>query len=212
MVGCGLISMKMNLRNLSIVTVFVLIVLVLLYFISKNETVAMNEIDEDKIEDFDIILSKGQSAQSKLISLFKLSMKDYSHIGIIVKDNTKVFVLHSTPDGTQLNGIRYDDLQTFISLSNVSEYTVLRHQSISSEFHQRLRVEFERLKNSQVPFDFDFNNFDHRKIYCSELVCIIFRNSGLSSLQEFDLTKPIFPRYFLNMKGLIPINTKKTSP
>ena len=172
----------------------------------------MNEIDKNKIEDFDIIMSKGQSVQSKLIGLLKFSIEDYSHIGIMKKENDKIFVLHSTPDGTVSNGIRYDDLQTFFNLSDVSDYTVLRRQNISSNFRQRLGIEFERFKNSQAPFDFDFNNFDHKKIYCSELVCIIFINSGLFTIKEFDMTKPIYPKYFLKMKGLIIINTKKTSP
>jgi len=191
---------------------FVFVVFILFRFFSNKEIISINEINIDKIENFDIILSKGQSVQSKLIGLLKFSIEDYSHIGIMIKHNDSVFVLHSTPDGTDDNGIRYDNLQTFIDLSDVSDYTVLRYQDISSIFRQRLMVEFERFKNSQAPFDFDFNNFDHRKIYCSELVCTIFKNSGLSSLQEFDLTKPIYPKYFLNIEGLIKINTMKTSP
>jgi hypothetical protein len=198
-------------RLINIIGLF-LFGVVLFYFTTKKDKVAVNEIDINKIDDFDIILSKGQSVQSKLIGLLKFSIEDYSHIGIMIKKNDSVFVLHSTPDGTDDNGIRYDNLQTFIDLSDVRDYTVLRYQSISSVFRQRLMVEFERYKNSQAPFDFDFNNFDHRKIYCSELICTIFKNSGLSTLQEFDLTKPIYPKYFLKMKGLIKINTMKTSP
>jgi hypothetical protein len=202
----------MKLRKRNKIIGFCLLLFLLFYFLSKKEKVDVNEIDKNKIEDFDLIISKGQSVQSKLIGLLKFSIEDYSHIGIMIKKNDSVFVLHSTPDGTDADGIRYDNLQTFIDLSDVSDYTVLRYQNISSVFRQRLTVEFERLKNSQAPFDFDFNNFDHRKIYCSELVCIIFKNSGLSMLQEFDMTKPIYPNYFLKMKGLIKINTMKTSP
>ncbi|MDO9154537.1 MAG: YiiX/YebB-like N1pC/P60 family cysteine hydrolase [Paludibacter sp.] len=202
----------MKLRKQSKVIGFCLVLFILFYFVNKKEEVLVNEIDKNKIEDFDIIMSKGQSVQSKLIGLLKFSIEDYSHIGIMIKENDKVFVLHSTPDGTNANGIRYDDLQTFFDLSDVSDYTVLRYQNISSDFRQRLRMEFERFKNSQAPFDFDFNNFDHRKIYCSELVCIIFKNPVLSALQEFDMTKPIYPKYFLKMEGFITINSKKTSP
>jgi hypothetical protein len=202
----------MKLRKQSKIIGFCLFLFILFYFISKKEKVDVNEIDKNKIEDFDLIISKGQSVQSKLIGLLKFSIEDYSHIGIMIKKNGSVFVLHSTPDGTDANGIRYDNLQTFFDLSDVSDYKVLRYQNISSILRQRLTVECERYKNSQEPFDFDFNNFDHRKIYCSELVCIIFKNSGLSSLQEFDMTKPIYPKYFIKMKGLISINTMKTSP
>jgi hypothetical protein len=166
----------MKLRKQNKIIGFCILLFVLFYFISKKEKVDVNEIDKNKIEDFDLIISKGQSVQSKLIGLLKFSIEDYSHIGIMIKKNDSVFVLHSTPDGPDADGIRYDNLQTFFDLSDVSDYTVLRYQNISSVFRQSLMVEFERFKHSQVPFDFDFNNFDHGKIYCSELVCIIFKN------------------------------------
>ena len=166
----------------------------------------------DKIEDFDIILSKGQSVQSKLIGLLKFSMEDYSHIGIMIKDKDKVYVLHSTPDGTNANGIRYDDLQTFLDLSDVSDYTILRYQNISFDFRQRLRIEFDKYKTNKAPFDFDFNNYENKKIYCSELVWLIFNNSGLFEINDFNLSKPIYPKYFLKMNKFVAIDLKKTSP
>lgn len=172
----------------------------------------MNEIDIENFEDFDIILSKGQSVQSKLISLLKFSIEDYAHIGIIIKEKGKVFVLHSTPDGTQLNGIRNDDLQTFINLSNVSDLIILRYKELSFDFSQKLRMEFGRFKTIQAPFDFDFNNYEHKKIYCSELVWIIFKNAGLIETCDFNLGKPIYPKYFLNTNKFIIVNVKKTSP
>jgi len=202
----------MKLRKQSKLIGFCILIIVLFYFLNKKEILRVAEINQDKIEDFDIILSKGQSFQSKLISLLKLSTEDYSHIGIMVKQNDNLFVLHSTPDGMKSNGIRYDDLQTFIHLSSVSDYKVLRHSSVTYDLRQRLRIEFDRYKNSPVPFDFDFNNSDHSEIYCSELVYLIFKNSGLSAFSEFDIAKPIYPKYFLKMQEFITVDLKKTSP
>ena len=204
--------MKMKLRKLSKIIVLCIIVIALFYFISKKENLVANEIDIAKIEDFDIILSKGQSVQSKLISFLKLSTEDYSHIGILIKENTKVFVLHSTPDGTQLNGIRFDDFQTFINLSSVSDLIVLRDKNISFEFRQKLRSEFDRFKTIQAPFDYDFNNIENTKIYCSELVWLIFKNARLFETSDFTLDKPIYPVYFLKVKKLDRVNCMKTSP
>lgn len=171
----------------------------------------MNEIDMDKIEDFDIILSKGQSIQSRLIGLLKLSTDDYSHIGIIIKENDKVFVLHATPDGTKTNGIRYDNLQTFINLSSVSDLIVLRHKYITCDSRQKLRMEFGRFKSIPAPFDFEFNNFEHTKIYCSELIWLIFKNAGVFESCDLNLDKPIYPKYFLKINTFITVNVKKIS-
>ena len=149
---------------------FVLIIFILFCFLSKKDIITIKEINFDKIENFDIILSKGQSFQSKLISLLKLRIQDYSHIGVIIKDNSNVFVLHSTPDGSKANGIRYDDLQTFIDLSKVSDFTILRCRDISPVVNQRIEIEFKKYKDIKAPFDFDFNNYDNKRLYCSELV------------------------------------------
>ena len=202
----------MILRIHSKIIVLFLALLVLLYFfLSLNEKLDMNKIDEDKIEDFDIVLSKGQSAQSKLISLLRFSIDDYSHVGIIVKENGKIFVLHSTPDGTQMNGIRYDDLHTFINLSSVCDFVVLRNKNNSFEFRQKMRSEVDRFKTVQIPFDYEFNNKENTKIYCSELVWLIFKDSRLFEASDFNLEKPIYPKYFLKAKNLIKVNCNKLS-
>ncbi|WP_430811629.1 MULTISPECIES: YiiX/YebB-like N1pC/P60 family cysteine hydrolase [unclassified Carboxylicivirga] len=179
---------------------FCFLLSILFYFTGRSEKINVNEIDINKIEDFDLIISKGQSAQSKLIRLLNFSIDDYSHVGILMKDNEQLYVLHATPDGSKINGIRYDDLQTFIDLSNVSECTVIRCNALSDESYIKLKSEFETYKNSQVPFDYDFDNFDDKNIYCSELISIIFNNSGLSIFSEIDMTKPIYPKYFLKTK------------
>jgi len=204
--------MKMKLRKPSKIIVSCLIVLILFYLINKKDSVVVNELDKDKIEDFDIILSKGQSVQSKLISLLKLSTKDYSHIGIMIKENNKVFVLHSTPDGTKTNGIRFDNLQTFIDLSSVSEFIILRHQDLSLIVRQKLKTELDRFKTIQAPFDYDFNNYENQKIYCSELVWLIFNNVGLFKTSDLNLKKTIYPKYFLKIKQFEKVDIKKTSP
>lgn len=203
--------MKMKPRILSQIIVFFLIVLLSFFLISRKEKIAVKEVDTKKIENFDIILSKGQSVQSKLISLLKLSINDYSHIGIMIKDNEEVFVLHSTPDGTKTNSIRYDNLQTFIDLSSVSEYIVLRYNDLSDDLYQKLRMEFDKYKAIKAPFDYDFNNFEHGKIYCSELVWLIFSDAGLFKPCDFNFEKPIYPKYFLKLNGIISININKSN-
>lgn len=201
--------MKVKLKNRSKFIGLIFIVLFLLLLISRKENVSINEIDMCKIEDFDLIISKGQSVQSKFISLFKLSINDYSHIGIMIMENQNMHVLHSTPDGTKTNGIRYDDLQTFLDLSSVSDFTILRHKDLSYNQQQKLKIELKRYMCSQAPFDYNFDNAEHKKIYCSELVWLILTNSGLCVKNEFNIIKPIYPKDFLKLNGFVTINTIK---
>lgn len=199
-------------RKLLKIIGFGLLAFVIIYIFSKKDQVAICELDIVKIENFDLILSKGQSVQSKLINLLHLTVDDYSHIGILMNNNNKLFVLHATPDGSKMNGIRYDELQTFIELSSVSDFKILRYKDIPYSCREKLNKEFETYKTIQAPFDFDFNNFESKNIYCSELVWIIFKNSGLFCNSDFDSKKTIYPKEFLKMKQLTSVNVKKTSP
>jgi len=180
-----------------------IIVLVLIFFIYKKNKIIVDEIDIDRFEDYDLILTKGQSIQSKLVSLLNISLEDYSHIGMISKENGKIFILHSTPDGSENNGIRYDDLQTFIDLSDACDYKVLRYKNITSDSRHKLKIEFEKYKTFSVPFDYDFNNYDHKKIYCSELILIIYNNSGFLKMIDSNYERPIYPKDFLKMNDFI---------
>lgn len=177
--------------------------MVLIFFIYKKDQIIVDEFEGDRFENYDLILTKGQSFQSKLISLLNFSLEDYSHIGVISKENENIFILHSTPDGTENNSIRYDDLQSFFDLSDACDYKVLRYKNITPEVRQKLKNEFAKHKTTSVPFDYDFNNFDHKKIYCSELVLIIYNNSGLLKMIDSNYEKPIYPKDFLKMNDFI---------
>lgn len=196
----------MKLKNKIKIILLSIIVLVLIFFIYKRDKINVREIDCGRFEDFDLVLTKGQSFQSKLISLLNLSLEDYSHIGLIYKDDAKVFILHSTPDGSENNGIRYDDLQTFINLSNVCDYKLLRYKNISTDIAHKLNIEYEKYKTKSVPFDYDFNNYDHSKIYCSELVLLIYKNSGLIKSNKYNSDKLIYPKDFLKMDEFIIVH------
>lgn len=177
----------------------------------EDNKIILSKEDFANIENYDIILSKGESAQSKLIGLLNFSTDDYSHVGMMIRENDKISVLHSTPDGKNNNGIRYDDFQTFIKISNVSNYIVLRNLKLSANSRQKLKLQFNKYKNFKAPFDFDFNNHENKNIYCTELVFLILRDSGILKVSDFDLNKPIYPWDFLNVKALVKVklNHKK---
>jgi uncharacterized protein YycO len=185
--------------------------MLIIFFTKKSEKVIVQDVDCAKLADFDLILSEGQSFQSKLINLFNFSSYNYSHIGIINKVDSKIFILHSTPDGTEENCIRYDELQTFFDLSDVCEYTIIRYDNLNNEMMSKIQTEIYTYKSKKIPFDYDFNNFDDSKVYCSELVWIIFRNAGLFKLSDFILERPILPKAFLKFHKFKSVECKKSA-
>ncbi len=192
-------------KNEVIKSIVLVLILWFLYTIIPTRKNIIPIANTCYLEDYDLILIKGNSVQSKLISVLKFKISDYSHIGIVVKKKGKILILHSTPDGTETNGIRLDDLQSFLNLSYAIKYIILRYKGLSDIMRQNLELEFNKYQNSQVPFDYDFNNYDHNKIYCTELVNLIFCKSGVYESHIFNLSNPIYPRYFLDLKEFILI-------
>lgn len=196
----------MKLKNKIKIIISSIIVLAVIYFTYKKDKINVSEIRLGNFEEYDLILSKGQSFQSKFISLFNLSLEDYSHIGVISKENGKIFILHATPDGSVTNGIRYDDLQSYFDLSDVCDYKILRYKNATSNTLHKLKTKFEKYKTISIPFDYDFNNYDHKKIYCSELVLLIYKNSGAINIANYDYNNPIYPKDFLRMDEFVVVH------
>lgn len=172
------------------------VVAVLVFFFAKSEKIVVNTADLKQLHNFDVILTCGQSVQSKLLYLANFSSKMYTHIGIISCDANAVYVLHATPDGTKENGIRYDAFQDFIDLSDVRSYRILRLHSLADTALLAKKYSFYKKQNR--PFDYDFDNADTSKLYCSELVYYIFSHSNLLKT-KIDMEKPIYPQKFLEM-------------
>ena len=112
--------------------------------------------------------------------------------------------MHSTPDGTKENGIRFDNLQEFIDLSNVNYYKILRSKKINKRNILSLNKIIDYYRSKNIPFDYDFDNLNKNKIYCSELVYDILTSNELL-IFELDLSKPIHPKAFIKMSDLTTV-------
>ncbi|WP_175454787.1 YiiX/YebB-like N1pC/P60 family cysteine hydrolase [Lutibacter oricola] len=181
----------------------------IILFLHKKERIIINETDINKFEHLDIIVTSGQSFQSKVLNLINFSFESYTHVGIICKENNNVFVLHSTTDGTKDNGIRYDNLQSFIELSNVNYYKILRSENIAKSVSS-INKSIDKYKTLKIAFDYDFDNLNKEQVYCSELVYDIYKSNGIIT-SKLDLKKPIHPKIFTKLKELTTIKERKST-
>jgi uncharacterized protein YycO len=196
----------MHLKKLITFSVLFFFSYLIFFFFSKKERVIINDSDINSLKNYDLIITSGQSVHSKLLNLFRFSNQNYSHIGIVLKENNNIYVLHSTPDGTNDNGIRYDDLQSFIDLSFVNYYKILRFDTLTNI--QNIQKKIEHYKKSKYPFDYKFDNKNKDEIYCSELIYDIYKEQGLE-INKLNLDVAIHPKLFLTITGLISIIERK---
>ncbi len=183
-------------------------ILFIFFLFSKDNKIIINQNDIKKIDNFDIIITKGQSLQSKILKILNLSSDNFTHVGFICKEKDKIYILHATPDGTNDNCIRYDNLQTFIDLSDVNYFVIIRSKNAIINT-KAINKTIKKIKSSKVKFDYDFNNYDKTKLYCSELVYDIYNDNGLIKT-KINLEKPIHPKEFLKLKEFMKVYERKS--
>ena len=199
-----------NLKLISQIPLIFFLIIALYYFFLHKEKIEINSEDSNHFEHLDLIVSNGQSAMSKIENLLNFEVKGYTHIGIIINEQGNFYILHSTPDGTKQNGIRCDDIQTYMDLSNVNYFKIFRLKNLSQSNVDQINKALMYYKTVNIPFDYSFDNLDKSKIYCSELVYEIFKSDNLLSFR-FDLTKPIRPEEITNMIELKNVYERKST-
>lgn len=130
----------------------------------------------DKLQDGDIILRKGDGPLS--FHLMNNTKEEYTHCGIIFKDDNKWRVIHSLGGEVskdEIDGVQTMDLDKFIEYSADSVLYICRPifiDSAGAKIVERAKYYLER----KVPFDHRFSLFTEDKLYCSELLYHIFKD------------------------------------
>ena len=115
-----------------------------------------------KVENFkegDIIFQTSRSRQSPLIALATLSNK--THCGIIVEKNTKLYVLEAS------SKVCLTPIDKFIAKGENGTYQVKRYTN------KPMKIKYDKYLGQKYDLAFQFDN---GKMYCSELVYIIYKD------------------------------------
>lgn len=142
------------------------------HFVSTY-SLSQNEIN--KLKDGDIILRRGFGMVSDLIVTTMDEEYDISHCAIIVKDNKHFKVIHTVSQSlSEFDGVQSQPLSRFISDSKVNSIIVVRLKGISdSAISQRAKY----FLSKKIPFDHDFDINDSSKLYCTELIWKVIKDS-----------------------------------
>lgn len=201
----------MRRRILNSTLVIVLFILTILCVTKKNERIELEQLNIVNWHDYDLILTSGQSLQSKLIGIFSISRNEFSHIGIIRITNSGYKILHATVDQQDGSAIRLDDLSVFIGLSDVCAIKVLRFPNIKADQLNALKNACDYFCRLQVPFDYTFDNKSLEKVYCSELVWNIYSWANILDSSHQQINKPIHPKYFYDCKQFIEVDSLRNN-
>lgn len=137
-----------------------------------------NNIEVENLQEGDVIFIEGQSSQAPYIKLG--TMSQWTHCGIIVNTPNGLKVLEASKT------VRLTSIERFIGFAKDENWCAKRpKEKISSPINYK--------KYLGMPYDLAFK-FDNGKMYCSELVWLIYKENGIElckprRVSSFPLTR-----------------------
>jgi uncharacterized protein YycO len=146
---------------------------------SKQEhffsTYKLTSYEMAQLKDGDIILRHGFGMVSDLIVSTMNEEYDISHCAILVKDSNGFNVIHSVSQSlSDFDGVQSQSLHRFISDSKENSIIVVRYKGDSDSL---ISSSAKYYLNKKIPFDNDFDIKDSTKIYCTELIWKVIKDS-----------------------------------
>lgn len=141
-------------------------------------SMACNREYADDIQVGDIVFIESQSTQSPYIKLG--TMSKWTHCGVIVDSPEGLKVLEASKT------VRLTPFNTFIGRAKNDNWCIKRPK-------QRLKspVSYRKYLGQKYDLEFKFNN---GKMYCSELVWLIYKDQGIELCRPRKVSSFIFTR------------------
>jgi len=144
-------------------------------FSLASEPVSLPDSIYQKLAPGDIIIRKGGGPLS--YQLMEISKENYSHCGVIVKENNQWKVIQSIAesDGGGFDGVQITPIQDFVKFTADSALFICRPIIDLAKNEAIVKRAFYYLEK-KIPFDHRFSLTDHARFYCSELLLHIFHD------------------------------------
>ncbi|KXK43663.1 MULTISPECIES: YiiX/YebB-like N1pC/P60 family cysteine hydrolase [Nitrosomonas] len=153
------------------------------------------------LSDGDLVFRTGRDIMSRLV-LSQGDSSRFSHVGIILKQESDLVVVHALPgEGTSPGGVLVEPLSVFAASDNASDIGFYRIKGIDANARNSIREYV--LRQIGKPFDNDFLLSEDEKMYCTELVLKALSAAGISvvtsmpHIQVMLITEPVEPPDYL---------------
>ena len=155
--------------------------LIIILLVGCSQTTDNSNINSCSFEEGDIVFRRGIGAKSNVVLH---ADKDglYSHVGIIIKQDSVFMVVHITPGerekGEKEDKIKIELPETFFSKKRARSGAVIRLKD-SIEYAERAAKEARQLYQKGIFFDHDYIlDNDTSKMYCTELIWKVYLSGG----------------------------------
>ncbi len=170
-------------------------------FSSPQKKEALNFENFLSLKEGDLILRLNNGLLSDNFRKIASSKGDFSHCGIIIKENNDYYIIHSEKDETKnFDGVVKEDFYSFskdaisIAIYDIQESNSIRQKIIKSAY---------KYWKEKRTFDLKFNTSDHSQLYCSEFVALCYNEHFSKEKKIKASTKnPIIENTFFSLDDL----------
>ncbi|MBN1638041.1 MAG: hypothetical protein JW866_03685 [Ignavibacteriales bacterium] len=143
-------------------------------------------LDYRIVEHGDLIFRKGRSLVSQFVLLMD-SDSPYSHVGVVVRPQDSIFVVHAVPGETDADTdyVRMDYIDDFLDYENNSGGSIYRFfDTINFAIPNTAAEIAKSYFDDKIMFDPDFSMRTDDKLYCTELVWKAYKNAGIDLIEN----------------------------
>ena len=137
-----------------------------------------NSIDVADLQEGDVVFIESQSSQSPYIKVG--TMSKWTHCGVVVNTPQGMKVLEASKT------VRLTPFAKFIGSAKNENWTVKRPKL-------KLTKPISYSKYLGLPYDLEFK-FNNGKMYCSELVWLVYKNQGIELSKPRKVSSFVFTR------------------
>jgi len=141
---------------------------------SKQVFIPIGQLSEG-----DLAFRRGNSVKSQAV-LYADKEGEYSHVGIIVKENEDFMVMHITPGerkaGETVDKIKMETLDDFFACDKAKRGAIMHFSD--SECAEKAAQYAKEFFEKEILFDHDYDLDDSITMYCSEMVWRAYLKAG----------------------------------
>lgn len=150
------------------------------------------QIPETDFRSADLALRLGRSIESDLIARGGKSGNHYSHIGLLIESDSGMIVIDIEPStDKESEQIKAQSVGDFFNPEKAIAGAIMRHNGLDSTQINTLKNKTIELLNSSITFDHDYQLSDNSKMYCTELIEVLFNAINISLSEGRNRTLPL---------------------
>lgn len=174
-----------NIYNI-IITIFTIIISMGMVQCNTQEKKQAPQIPFDKIRQGDIAFRRGEGFISEVV-VYNDANGMYSHIGVIVEHDDSLKVVHAVPGEPDFKGdfdrVKLEPIESFFSPSRALRGEIMRISLTDSMRCIINNIALEKA-HQKIKFDHDYNVNDTTKLYCTELVQLLFSHANIDLAED----------------------------